>query len=154
MAIDKNFKEENRRVFLKKIVKFLFLLLSVFLVVSGLIIFKPSNPKRKEYKFYQISADKIPRDGVKKIEITVENLNKSLKVFLVKTENSLIALSPMCTHLGCSVNYDRNSMEFLCPCHGGRYDINGNVIAGPPKESLHRLPVKIENKKVYVGIKI
>lgn len=154
MAIEKNFNEENRRVFLKRIVQFLFLFVSVVLFILGLIIFKPANPKRREYKFYHIAEDKIPKVGVKKIEITIENLNKSLKIFLVKTEDSLIALSPVCTHLGCFVNFDKNSNEFICPCHGGRYDINGGVIGGPPKEPLNRLPVKIESKEVYIGIKI
>lgn len=154
MSLNKNFDGIKRRLFLKKIVKFLFLFISVFSVIVGLIIFKPSNPKRKEYKLYHISEDKIPEEGVKKIDIEIETLNKSLKIFLVKTESSLVALSPVCTHLGCFVNYDRDSMEFICPCHGGRYNINGEVVAGPPKEPLHRLPVKIENKKVYVGIKI
>lgn len=154
MSLNKDFDGIERRLFLKKIVKFLFLCMSLFLVIVGLIIFKPSKPKRKEYRFYQISEDKIPEDGVRKIEIEIETLNKSFKIFLVKKEDSLLALSPVCTHLGCLVNYDRDSMEFICPCHGGRYNINGEVVAGPPKEPLHRLPVKIENKKVYVGIKI
>ncbi|MCX8033952.1 MAG: Rieske (2Fe-2S) protein [Thermodesulfovibrio sp.] len=154
MSIDNNFNETTRRAFLKRVVKFLFSFSSIFLVILGLIIFKPSNPRRKEYKFYYVSEDKIPREGVKKIEIETENFHKPLKVFLVRTEGSIIALSPVCTHLGCFVNYDRNSTEFICPCHGGKYDINGNVIAGPPKEPLLRLPVKIENEKVYLGIKI
>ncbi len=77
-----------------------------------------------------------------------------MKIFLVKQENSIIALSPVCTHLGCLVNFDRTMNEFVCPCHGGRYDIQGRVIKGPPKENLHRLPVKIENGKIFIGIKI
>ncbi|MCS7203150.1 MAG: ubiquinol-cytochrome c reductase iron-sulfur subunit [Thermodesulfovibrio sp.] len=145
---------EERRFFLKKLFNFLFFLASISFTLLGLIVFKPSNPKRRDYIFYSVPEDRIPNEGVKKVDIKIENLSKSFKIFLVKKDNSLIAFSPACTHLGCFVNFDINSMEFVCPCHGGRYDIEGKAVAGPPKDPLNRLPIKIENKKVYVGIKI
>ena len=43
-----------------------------------------------------------------------------------------VALSQTCTHQGCTIAYNAASMNFLCPCHGGTYDANGNVTGGPP----------------------
>ncbi|RME66309.1 MAG: hypothetical protein D6778_04940 [Nitrospirae bacterium] len=67
---------------------------------------------------------------------------------------TLYALSPVCTHLGCLVNWNYLKGEFQCPCHGGRYDIKGRVIGGPPPRPLTRLPLKIEGEKVLVGLKV
>lgn len=144
----------KRRVFLKRIIKIFFTFVALIFSFLGLSILKPSSPKKKEYSYYEILEDKIPKEGVKKINIEIGNLQKPLKIYLVNKGNSIIALSPACTHLGCFVNFDRNTNEFICPCHGGRYDIEGKVISGPPKEPLQRLPVKIEGNRIFVGIKI
>lgn len=150
---DNNLHNQKRRLFLKRMINFLFLTAGFLFVITGLIYLIPKRPKIKSYKFFEVSEDKIPREGVKKVDILIGE-EKSMKIFLVNQKNSIIALSPVCTHLGCFVNFDRTLNEFICPCHGGRYDIEGNVIAGPPKEALHRLPVKIENGRIFIGIKI
>ena len=69
-------------------------------------------------------------------------------------EKGMTVFSPVCTHLGCYVNWDNNRKEFICPCHGGRYNIDGQVIAGPPPKPLDRLPFKIEAGKVYLGVTV
>lgn len=149
---DYNAYDKDRRKFLKKIISFFFYLISFIFVITGVFYLKPSKPKKKNYKFYEIDSDNIPREGVKKIEVKI-NDDMKMKIFLVRY-NSLIALSPVCTHLGCFVNFDKNANEFICPCHGGCYDIEGNVLAGPPRQPLHRLPVKIENDKIFIGLKL
>jgi Rieske Fe-S protein len=64
---------------------------------------------------------------------------------LVKTIN---VLSNSCAHLGCPVRWLVNSEgqgEFLCPCHGGIYDINGGWVGGPPPRGMyHYTEVKVE----------
>jgi len=85
---------------------------------------------------------------------TVDESEILNRAFLAVNEKRLIAFSPVCTHLGCYVNWDNNRKEFLCPCHGGRYNREGQVIAGPPPKSLTRLPHKIEAGKIYLGITV
>jgi Rieske Fe-S protein len=57
-------------------------------------------------------------------------------------------LSNSCAHLGCPVRWLVNAEghgEFLCPCHGGIYDINGGWVGGPPPRGMYRYTqVKIE----------
>jgi cytochrome b6-f complex iron-sulfur subunit len=62
-----------------------------------------------------------------------------------------IALSRVCTHLGCLVNYDKAKQIFICPCHGGVYDLEGNVISGPPPRPLPRYSVKVTDGDVVIG---
>jgi Rieske Fe-S protein len=70
---------------------------------------------------------------------------------LVKSIN---VLSNSCAHLGCPVRWivNEGKGQFLCPCHGGIYDINGGWVGGPPPRGMyHYAHVKIEEDgKLYV----
>jgi Rieske Fe-S protein len=65
-------------------------------------------------------------------------------VFLVwDGAESVRALSATCTHLGCRVSFDREARRFACPCHGGFYDPQGQVVAGPPPAPLGALDARV-----------
>jgi cytochrome b6-f complex iron-sulfur subunit len=78
---------------------------------------------------------------------------QKMKLYVVRARGRLLVLSPRCSHLGCFVNYNPLKEEFHCPCHGGRYDITGRVLAGPPPEPLSRLPWRIAHGWLQVGIR-
>ncbi len=61
-----------------------------------------------------------------------------------------IALLAVCTHLGCAVAWEQD--EFVCPCHGGKYDAQGSVTAGPPPRALARCEVKIEGEFCFLRL--
>jgi quinol---cytochrome c reductase iron-sulfur subunit, bacillus type len=74
-------------------------------------------------------------------------------VFLVRTgDTQVTALSSTCTHLGCRVSWDAEGQVLRCPCHGGTYDRNGAVIAGPPPKPLPTLPTRIDGNQVLVEV--
>jgi Rieske Fe-S protein len=73
-------------------------------------------------------------------------------VFLIKTHDQVTALSSTCTHLGCRVAWDAEASLLKCPCHGGRFDRDGNVKAGPPPTPLARFATKIEGGQVMVEL--
>jgi Rieske Fe-S protein len=54
---------------------------------------------------------------------------------------ALIAVSPVCTHLGCQVNFNRAERSWDCPCHGSRYAVDGSVLQGPAVHRLERKPL-------------
>jgi menaquinol-cytochrome c reductase iron-sulfur subunit len=63
-----------------------------------------------------------------------------------------IVLSNVCTHLGCPVRWDDEKRRFLCPCHGGVFDIGGRVVKGPPPRPLAQVEHKLEEGVLYVRI--
>ena len=54
------------------------------------------------------------------------------------TKGDMLILSSRCTHLGCQVNWFADKKVFQCPCHDATFDINGQVIAGPPPRPLDK----------------
>jgi menaquinol-cytochrome c reductase iron-sulfur subunit len=64
---------------------------------------------------------------------------------------NFVVFDPRCTHLGCAYNWIADKEQFLCPCHVGIFDIDGNVISGPPPRPLDRLENRVEGGVLYVG---
>lgn len=54
-------------------------------------------------------------------------------------DGHVTAVSPICTHLGCQVNFNRAERSWDCPCHGSRFATDGSVLQGP---AVHRLETK------------
>jgi cytochrome b6-f complex iron-sulfur subunit len=56
------------------------------------------------------------------------------RICIVREGDQMAAISTTCTHLGCIVSSSETG--FACPCHGSRYDQDGNVTAGPAPKAL------------------
>lgn len=79
----------------------------------------------------------------------------SYTAWVYKEGDQVIALSPVCKHLGCTVNWgdENHPNEFFCPCHDGKYKKNGDNVKGtPPIGPLDEYDVMIEDGFVYLGV--
>lgn len=56
-----------------------------------------------------------------------------------------IAITSRCAHLGCSVRWVDAAKRFICPCHGGVYNLLGERVAGPPVRPLDRFFTRVNN---------
>ena len=75
-------------------------------------------------------------------------------VWAVRQHNKeIVTYAPLCTHLGCGYHWNVNEQKFICPCHLSIFDIDGKVLSGPAPRPLDRLPVKVEEEKLYVVYK-
>ncbi len=70
--------------------------------------------------------------------------------FIVRLENGFLAMSSVCTHLHCIVNWNGVLKTFECPCHGGKFDEKGEVTAGPPPRPLDLYKLQIVAGKIVV----
>lgn len=57
-------------------------------------------------------------------------------------------ISAVCTHLGCTVDWNATETRFECPCHGSQYDNQGKVIHGPASRPLHLITVVVKQNQV------
>ena len=58
------------------------------------------------------------------------------------------AISSVCTHLGCTVEWEPDTQEFACPCHGSRFDAEGQTTRGPANRPLERVTVVVKDDEV------
>jgi len=62
------------------------------------------------------------------------------------------AYSARCTHMGGPVDYRAASNDLYCPWHGGVFDLDGHIVAGPPTTDLPELPTRIEGDDVVITL--
>ena len=73
-----------------------------------------------------------------------------LAVYVVKVNGQTKVLSNVCSHMECPVRWAATLRQFLCPCHGGLYDITGQNVGGPPPKPLPEFVHRIDGTTLYV----
>ena len=74
---------------------------------------------------------------------------ETARAYIGRDPHGFYALSAICTHLGCTPRLEGNYFE--CPCHGSRFGLNGEVLAGPAKRPLERVMMRFaQNGKLVV----
>ncbi len=77
------------------------------------------------------------------------------KAFLCRDAQGVYAISSVCTHSGCNVQFDANAVNFVCPCHASKFDFNGKVLQGPAAGPLVHFAVCVNgNGEAIVTNKI
>jgi cytochrome b6-f complex iron-sulfur subunit len=141
-------EKTGRKEFLTKVWRIL-----GFLALAELTVFFLSmlRPGRKDGKNSPAVLKIIGNvDDFKLNSVTTDRINK---ILLVRTEDGgFLALSLICSHLGCSVLWDDFKVQFICPCHSSAFDKFGNVMNSPAPRPLDYFPVTIEAGKVSVDL--
>ena len=69
------------------------------------------------------------------------------------TNNVYNALSSICTHQSCQITgFDSGNNQFICPCHGSRFDINGKVIQGPAGSPLTKYQTQLNGAQLTIKV--
>ncbi|MBE3554525.1 MAG: ubiquinol-cytochrome c reductase iron-sulfur subunit, partial [Thermicanus sp.] len=88
---------------------------------------------------------------VKMDDAWVKGQDTTLTAWVYKDGDKIIAMSPICKHLGCTVNWNTNPKfpeHFFCPCHAGLYTKDGvNVPNTPPKAPLDLYDYQVKDGK-------
>ena len=91
-------------------------------------------------------ADKLPRDSALMFKFAGRPA-----LLLHHADDTWTALTAVCTHLGCTVQFDKERKAIYCACHGGMYDPRtGANISGPPPKPLVNYKAQILPGKVVV----
>jgi len=88
-----------------------------------------------------------------KTTVYVRQRNAALDTDPADAHTPYIAISTRCAHLGCPVRWVDAAERFICPCHGGVYDLLGRRVGGPPVRPLDRFPTRVRDGLVelYTG---
>ena len=69
---------------------------------------------------------------------------------LTRADGGYTVLSPICTHLSCTVNVEGATL--LCPCHGSTYDREGRVLRGPAERPLTSYPTQLSDGVLQIDL--
>ena len=61
------------------------------------------------------------------------------------------AFSAICTHLNCTVQFQQSSHQIWCACLNGLYNLNGQVVSGPPPRPLEEYTVHVRGEEVVIS---
>ncbi len=86
-----------------------------------------------------------------KTTVYVRRFNALLDVDPPDKGTPYIAISSRCAHLGCPVRWVDAAERFICPCHGGVYDLLGRRVGGPPVRPLDRFYTRVSDGNVELG---
>jgi len=86
-----------------------------------------------------------------KTTVYVRKFNPSIDTDPYDKDTPYIAISSRCAHLGCPVRWVDAAERFICPCHGGVYDLLGRRVGGPPVRPLDRFYTRVNAGNVEVG---
>lgn len=137
----------GRRQFFSQIWSILGLVALGELVFFTLGMLRPGRKFRKENPSSSLKIAGNVEDFATN-SVMADRVNK---YYLVRTGNGgFLALSLTCSHLGCSVLWDGDKKQFICPCHSSAFDQTGNVINSPAPRPLDYYPVSINAGKVMV----
>ena len=65
-------------------------------------------------------------------------------------DSELRVYSNMCTHLSCRVTWKDETNIYFCPCHDGRFNKEGEVVAGPPPRPLYEYEHKVDEGIIFI----
>jgi succinate dehydrogenase / fumarate reductase iron-sulfur subunit len=157
--LDDDIADKARRNFLKRIVYGLGG--ASALVIGGVLAsaFVGTSVRQTSRKWARVeNLEKFPLGQVTTRTIRYEvqdgfyrqQIVKPVMIWRKPDVNEVVAYSATCTHLGCTVHWDEQKGLFVCACHGGMFDINGDVKAGPPPRPLDRYAFKVKDGYIYV----
>lgn len=105
---------------------------------AGLLWF--AFPRFKEGEFggtFTFNPEELPAAGSAPVSVPAGRFHVAL------TEHGLYTLYGVCTHLGCLPKWVPTNNRFECPCHGSKYQLNGQWIEGPAPRGLDRFPATV-----------
>lgn len=148
-----------RRGFIVRIIQGTYAVIGATLafVVGGAVV-APSFGRRETMWLRAGDADSLEEGTPMPITLRVARPDGPAEVvdrkvvYLVKNGGDVRVLDSTCTHLGCRTRFNAETKQIECPCHGGVYDVNGNVVSGPPPAPLRTMTTRVENGKVMVQV--
>jgi cytochrome b6-f complex iron-sulfur subunit len=68
------------------------------------------------------------------------------KFWLINSDQGIVALYKVCTHLGCIYDWKPTENRFICPCHGSTFERNGTFVLGPAPRGLDRFVITVRDQ--------
>ncbi len=108
-------------------------------------------PKQGEVEVTSVKVGKL--SDIEKDSGTIVRFGNKPVILIRTAAGDLSALSAVCTHLECTVQYRKDLGVIWCACHNGKYDLTGRNIDGPPPRPLDEYRVVVQGDEVFISKK-
>ena len=65
-------------------------------------------------------------------------------------QGQLLVLTSVCPHLGCTVPWNKEKRQFVCPCHGATFTSDGSRVGGPSQRGMDTLRTSVQDGQLLV----
>lgn len=111
-----------------------------------------STPARRASAVAAVSEVSLP--GAQKLEAgsaMIFKFGTKPALLIHHKDGSWVAMDAVCTHLGCTVQYEPAADRIFCACHGGVYNAHtGETVSGPPPKPLTKFTVEVSDAQIVV----
>jgi cytochrome b6-f complex iron-sulfur subunit len=105
------------------------------------------SPPAAKTSTYPPSVTELDNAGFVKVDVSGK---PAIIIRDPANSSKILALSSVCTHKGCIVDWKADQKAFVCPCHQGSFGADGKVLQGPPDKPLPVYEAKIEGSTIQV----
>jgi cytochrome b6-f complex iron-sulfur subunit len=144
---------DKRPISRRRLIAYVWIVAGIIILgelIGGVFAFLwPRRRREKEEKIFV--AGKVPDFKIGEVVAF-----RKEKTFVIRLEGGFLAISSVCTHLHCIVNWNAMAKRFECPCHGAKFNEEGEVLEGPPPRplDLHKLEVAAGNVVIDTEVTI
>jgi Rieske Fe-S protein len=79
-------------------------------------------------------------------------LHPDENILIVNVDGNIRAFTSVCTHSGCNDNWEYDSAQCRCTCHGSMFNNKGEVTQGPATGNLKEFNVSVDEQNVEIAI--
>ncbi|MCC6155051.1 MAG: Rieske (2Fe-2S) protein [Candidatus Hydrogenedentes bacterium] len=111
-----------------------------------------STPARREASAPAVTEVALPEASMPKPGTALSFMFGNRPALLIHHhDGSVVCFDAVCTHLGCTVQFQPKENRIFCPCHGGKYDMaTGKNTGGPPPKPLRQHNVEQRDGQIIV----
>lgn len=152
-------KEHNieKKITRKSFIHRIYIWILIFLAPSSYGVYKlferPKfipHSKRNSYYDPNLVYAEVPLSKLKENSSAFIVLDGEKILLIRRNSSDILAYSAICTHKNCTVQYRKDASDIFCDCHESSFNLNGQPVNGPARESLPNYRARIEGDKIIV----
>ena len=109
-----------------------------------------SSPVGSLSEFSSLTEPAMRTIQIEQIDGWRKTVSEKIVYITKDSQNQLSVLTSICPHLGCTVPWNKEKKQFICPCHGGTFSADGSRVSGPSQRGMDTLETYVEDGQLLV----
>src|ERR1700737_5382789 len=109
-----------------------------------------SSPVGSVSEFASLSEPALRTIQIEQVDGWRKTITEKAVYVTTDKEGQLRVLTSVCPHLGCTVPWNKDKNQFICPCHGATFTPDGSRISGPSQRGLDTLQTSVQDGQLLV----